>query len=152
MFADFRNQTVLIYGGGDAALCKVRLFLKTEASVNLVATSLNEELRQYLASGQIAWLESTFRPRQLNDVACVVCADSSDINAEVAKAAMARNIPVNVVDEPELSSFIMPAIIDRDPVVVAIGTEGTGPSARSAAYVVGCRRRASIHDCSAAAL
>jgi uroporphyrin-III C-methyltransferase/precorrin-2 dehydrogenase/sirohydrochlorin ferrochelatase len=127
IFADFGSARVLIVGGGAEAANKVRLLLKTEARIEIVAERLNPELDGLVSHGGIAWAGLGFESGQLDGVAAVFSAADEKTNEQVSAAARSRNIPVNVVDRPELSSFIVPAIVDRDPLVVAIGTEGTGP-------------------------
>jgi uroporphyrin-III C-methyltransferase / precorrin-2 dehydrogenase / sirohydrochlorin ferrochelatase len=121
IFLDLKNRSVVIVGGGEEALRKVRLLLKTEAK-----TELHDELGGLVASGRIEWIARVFVPILLDDAALVYSADTS-VNEAVSEAARERGIPVNAVDDAALSSFIVPSIVDRDPVVVAIGTEGTAP-------------------------
>lgn len=126
LFLDLDNRKTVIVGGGEEALRKVRLLLKTKARINVVAATLHDELLAYLKEGRLSWSARSFSAHLLDDAALVYSADD-DLNQEVANAARDRGIPVNAVDDAALSSFITPSIIDRDPVVVAIGTEGTSP-------------------------
>ncbi|WP_119275232.1 siroheme synthase CysG [Taklimakanibacter deserti] len=126
LFLDLDNRKVVIVGGGEEALRKVRLLLKTKARINVVAPALHEELAAYRNDGRIVWLAKSFAAPLLDDAALVYSADD-DLHHDVAVAAGDRGIPVNAVDDAALSTFITPSIVDRDPVVVAIGTEGTSP-------------------------
>jgi len=96
--------------------------------VTVIAPTLHEELRTLSERSQISTLSLEFQAHHLDGVAVAIAAtDSRDVNASVSAAARARRIPVNVVDDPELSTFIFPAIIDRSPVVVAVGSSGHSP-------------------------
>ncbi|NNE24769.1 MAG: hypothetical protein HKN11_19395 [Rhizobiales bacterium] len=122
------GNTVLVYGGSEDAARKVRLLLKTGAAISIVATSLNDELSKLVRDARLTWIAAGFRPEQLSGrPRAVFAACGDDTNALVSRAAQNHNIPVNVVDRADLSTFIIPAIVDRDPLVVAIGTEGAGP-------------------------
>lgn len=123
VFMDLRHKTVVVVGGGEEALRKIRLLLKTEAAIKIIAPELHPELA---AEPRLHWLSRSYRAELLDGASLVYSADK-DLNARVAADAQSRGIPVNAVDEPEISTFIVPSIVDRDPVVVAIGTEGTAP-------------------------
>lgn len=127
IFTDFSQARILVVGGGEEAANKVRLLLKTEARVEIVAEKLNGELDGLVSHGGIAWVSSSFEESLLDGIAAVFVAANEETNHRVSRAARALRVPVNVVDQPALSTFIVPAIVDRDPVVVAIGTEGAGP-------------------------
>src|SRR4029078_10879332 len=126
LFLDLDNRKAVIVGGGEEALRKVRLLLKTKARINIIAPALHDELASYLKEGRVLWLAKSFLPALLDDAALVYSADDS-LHHDVSVAARDRGIPVNAVDDAALSTFITPSIVDRDPVVVAIGTEGTSP-------------------------
>ena len=128
IFLDLASRDVLIVGGGEKALQKLRLFTKTSARVRIIAEAPAEDV-EALAGQSGATLERRrFSAGDVTGAALVLAAsDDGALDAEVAAAARALGIPVNVVDGPAESTFIMPAIVDRDPVVVAIGTEGAAP-------------------------
>ncbi len=123
VFMDLRGKAVVVVGGGEEALRKIRLLLKTEAAIEVIAAELHEELA---ADPRIVWRARTYEPELLRGAALVYSADAG-LNERVAADARSFGIPVNAVDEPEISTFIVPSIVDRDPVVVAIGTEGAAP-------------------------
>jgi uroporphyrin-III C-methyltransferase/precorrin-2 dehydrogenase/sirohydrochlorin ferrochelatase len=128
IFIQLRGEPVVVVGGGQVALRKVALLLKSGARVTVIAPAFHEELRAMTGRGQIGTLSLEFQPHHLDGVALAIAAtDSREVNASVSAAARARRIPVNVVDDPELSTFIFPAIIDRSPVVVAVGSSGHSP-------------------------
>jgi uroporphyrin-III C-methyltransferase / precorrin-2 dehydrogenase / sirohydrochlorin ferrochelatase len=128
VFADLANADVLVVGGGEQAARKVRLLRKTGARITLVAEAVTAELRELGQQGAICILARPFLTRDLDGQRLVFAATGDGLgDSAVSRAAKARGIPVNVVDAPALSTFITPAIVDRDPVVVAIGTEGTAP-------------------------
>jgi len=128
IFVDLDRQPVLIVGGGEQAAQKLRLLAKTTAVIRLVAPELCPELAAAVAEGRANWLATDFHPDQLQGCRLVYAAvDDLAFTARIAFAARARGIPVNAIDRPQLCSFITPAIVDRDPVVVAIGSEGTAP-------------------------
>lgn len=123
IFFDLDGRKVVVVGGGDEALRKVRLLLKTNARIFVIAPLLHDELA---AQARVEWLAKSFAASQLDGAALVYAAEP-EINALVSAEARARGIPVNVIDVAEISTFLTPSIVDRDPVVVAIGTEGTAP-------------------------
>lgn len=123
IFVDLHNRPVAVVGGTEEALRKVRLLLKTGAVINIIAPALHEELA---AEPRVNWIARGYHAGLLEGAALVYSADA-DLNERVAEDARALGIPVNAVDNPDISTFIVPSIVDRDPVVVAIGTEGTAP-------------------------
>ncbi len=128
MFFDLAGQKVLIVGGGEVALRKVSLLERTGASINMVAPQIVPELMQRAAAGQLKLAIREFAADDLDGVRLVIVATSRRaVNRWIATLCEARNVPVNVVDDREASRFIVPAIVDRDPVLVAISTGGTSP-------------------------
>jgi uroporphyrin-III C-methyltransferase/precorrin-2 dehydrogenase/sirohydrochlorin ferrochelatase len=128
LFADLDKAHVLVVGGGEQATQKVRLLLKTSAHITVVAEAVTDELRELEESNAIWIVKRAFLARDLEGQRLVYAATGDrQLDAGVSRAAKARGIPVNVVDAPGLSTFIMPAIVDRAPVTVAIGTEGAAP-------------------------
>jgi uroporphyrin-III C-methyltransferase/precorrin-2 dehydrogenase/sirohydrochlorin ferrochelatase len=128
VFADLANASVLVVGGGEQAAQKVRLLRKTSAHITVVATAVTDELRQLSEQGAVRIVTRAFGPGDLDGQRLAFAAAGDPmLDAAVSRAAQVRNVPINVVDAPALSTFIMPAIVDRDPVTVAIGTEGAAP-------------------------
>src|SRR5688572_24001713 len=128
IFLRLAGEPVLVVGGGEVAARKVDLLLRTSAQVRVIAPELVPGLAERAAAGEIVHLASEFRPEHLDGMRLAIAAtDKHAINAWVARQAERRNIPVNVVDDRELSRFIVPAIVDRSPVVVAVGSSGDAP-------------------------
>jgi uroporphyrin-III C-methyltransferase / precorrin-2 dehydrogenase / sirohydrochlorin ferrochelatase len=128
IFADLENTNVLVVGGGEQAAQKVRLLRKANACITVVAESVTDELRELEDQNAIWIVLRAFLISDLEGQRFVYAATGDLLlDAAVSRAARARGIPVNVVDAPKLSTFIMPAILDRAPVTVAIATEGAAP-------------------------
>jgi uroporphyrin-III C-methyltransferase/precorrin-2 dehydrogenase/sirohydrochlorin ferrochelatase len=128
LFFELRSQPVLVVGGGRVATRKVDLLRRSGARVTVVAPELAEELRKLALSGEIQHLPARFTDAHLEGATLVVAAtNDAEANAAVSAAARASRIPVNVVDAPALSTFIFPAIVDRSPIVVAVGSGGDSP-------------------------
>lgn len=109
IFADVRNRRVLVVGEGEAAQRKIELLRRAGADVHVAGAM-------------------EFRAADVQGCAAVFGATGSlEIDRRVADAARAAGVAVNVVDRPELSSFIMPAVVDRSPIIVAIGSGGRAP-------------------------
>lgn len=123
VFFDLEKAKVVVVGGGEEALRKIRLLLKTGAQIEVVAPVIHEEIA---ASTRVKWLSKVYAARHLDGARLVYSADPA-LNEVVSADAQARGIPVNAVDQAEISTFLVPSIVDRDPVVIAIGTEGTAP-------------------------
>jgi uroporphyrin-III C-methyltransferase/precorrin-2 dehydrogenase/sirohydrochlorin ferrochelatase len=127
-FFDLSAQEVLIVGGGEVALRKLELLLRTGAKVTVVAPRILPEINERAATGEISVQLREFVPADLDGARLVIVATSRRaVNRWIAALSDARRIPVNVVDDREASRFIVPALIDRDPVLVAISTGGTSP-------------------------
>ncbi|MFK7875937.1 MAG: siroheme synthase CysG [Paracoccaceae bacterium] len=128
MFLQMAGRRVVIVGGGEQAAQKARLILKTEALVEIWAPSLDPELEGLNAAGRITHQAGMITPAMFLDTALVFIATGCP-GIDMALHALAKDggATVNVVDQPELCDAITPSIVDRDPVVVAIGTEGTAP-------------------------
>jgi uroporphyrin-III C-methyltransferase/precorrin-2 dehydrogenase/sirohydrochlorin ferrochelatase len=128
IFLKLKQRPCLVVGGGEVALRKVRLLRSAGAEVTVVAPELVPELEQMAQAGQIRHLCGVFEKPQLsNHVLVIAATDSREVNHAVFEAGEAQNVPVNVVDDPEHSSYITPSIIDRSPLVVAVSTGGSAP-------------------------
>ncbi|MCF5880482.1 siroheme synthase CysG [Aeromonas veronii] len=128
IFCRLDNKPVLLVGGGDVAERKARLLLDAGARLTVVAPELDPELAELAANGSIEWLAGEFVPEQLAGKWLVVAAtDRREVNALVYQSANQARIFANVVDDPKRSSFIMPSIIDRSPLMVAISSGGKAP-------------------------
>lgn len=128
IFLRLAGQRVVIVGGGQVALRKLRRVLRSGAQAELVANRLHADVAALVAQGQARHVAEQFQPQQLDGCAFVFAAtDNAALNARVAEAAKQRGIFVNVVDNAQLSSAISPAIVDRTPVTIAVSSGGTAP-------------------------
>ncbi|MFQ2030366.1 siroheme synthase CysG [Aeromonas veronii] len=128
IFCRLDNKPVLLVGGGEVAERKTRLLLDAGAQLTVVAPELDPELAELAANGSIEWLAGEFASEQLAGKWLVVAAtDRREVNALVYQSANRARIFANVVDDPKRSSFIMPSIIDRSPLMVAISSGGKAP-------------------------
>lgn len=128
IFCRLDNKPVLLVGGGEVAERKARLLLDAGAQLTVVAPELDPELAELAANGSLEWLDAEFAPAHLTGKWLVVAAtDRREVNALVYQSANQARIFANVVDDPKRSSFIMPSIIDRSPLMVAISSGGKAP-------------------------
>jgi uroporphyrin-III C-methyltransferase/precorrin-2 dehydrogenase/sirohydrochlorin ferrochelatase len=123
-----RDRDVLVVGGGSVAARKVALLNKAGAKVKLVSPELCGELETLVQTGAIQHIARNFEDNDLQGKALVISAtDDAAVNRRVSELAQTQNIPVNVVDNQPLCSFIVPSIVDRSPVQIAISTGGASP-------------------------
>jgi uroporphyrin-III C-methyltransferase/precorrin-2 dehydrogenase/sirohydrochlorin ferrochelatase len=128
LFLQLRSQPAVVVGGGRVAIRKVDLLRRSGAQVTVVSPDLREELRKLASRGELQHIPTEFTETHLDGATLVVAATNDHaVNTAVSSAARARRIPVNVVDDPALSTFIFPAIVDRSPIVVAVGSGGESP-------------------------
>jgi uroporphyrin-III C-methyltransferase/precorrin-2 dehydrogenase/sirohydrochlorin ferrochelatase len=128
IFLDLKDRPVLVFGGGEPALNKVRLLLKAGARLTVFAGEAATELKSLSAAGTIGLEpEVDAETIDLTGAAAIVSSAGDPVDTIIARRARALSIPVNVVDRTELCTFITPAIIDRGTVLAAIGTEGAAP-------------------------
>ncbi len=129
LFLDLRDKPVLLVGGGGVARRKLELLLRAGAAVEIVAPSLAAETRALIDAHEFTVHE---RPFAAEDVAghylIVAATNDAAVNESIFRAASARQVLVNAVDQPEFSSAIFPALVDRSPVLVAISTGGSSPT------------------------
>lgn len=128
IFIQLQDKPTVVVGGGRVAARKVDLLRKAGARVCIVAPQLNDELQDLNARGEIEHVPAPFEPHHLDGAVLAIAATQlREVNATVSHAARVRRLPVNVVDDPQLSTFIFPAIVDRSPVIVAVGSGGQSP-------------------------
>ena len=128
LFADLRGRRALVVGAGEVGTRKAEALLEAGAAVTVGAPQLDDTLRQWADQGRIGIKQGEFDPTWLDEVWLVVAApDDREVNRRVADAAHSRRLFANVVDDPELSSFQVPSIVDRSPLVVAISSSGVAP-------------------------
>lgn len=127
MFLKMAGRRAVILGGGEQAAQKARLMLKTEAEILVVAPELEAELAGLVARGRIRHLrEATPAAFENAALAFVATGDRAE-DERLSALARAAGVVTNVVDQPDLCDAFTPSIVDRDPLVVAIGTEGAAP-------------------------
>jgi precorrin-2 dehydrogenase/sirohydrochlorin ferrochelatase len=132
-FIDLRSRPVLVVGGGVVAERKVESLLEAGAMVTVVSPEFTPLLLEFADSHRIILLERRFVSSDVDGMLLVISAtDDAEAQTEVASIAASKNILVNTVDKPELCTFIVPAILRRGDVTIAISTSGKSPSLAAA--------------------
>jgi len=128
VFAQLKGRSCLIVGGGSVAERKVAQLLLASAKITVLSKNMTKRLKELHGEGKIKYEVGPFSRANLAENWLVIAAtNDQSLNKEVAKAAEAEKRLCNVVDDPELCSFIMPAIVDRDPITIAVGSNGQSP-------------------------
>jgi uroporphyrin-III C-methyltransferase/precorrin-2 dehydrogenase/sirohydrochlorin ferrochelatase len=128
IFFKISQKQCLVVGGGDIALRKINLLLKAGATIECIAPIFCQALIDRSANEALTLTKKTFSATDIQNQSLLISAtDDKELNAKVSRLAHDANIPVNVVDAPELSSFIMPSIVDRSPLLIAISSGGKAP-------------------------
>lgn len=127
-FLDVRGKRCVVVGGGEVALRKATLLVRAGARLHVVAPDLCAALKTLCEQSGSLVCPIEFQPCCLGGATLVIAAtDSLEVNTRVSEHAQTLGIPVNVVDQPELCTFIVPAIVDRSPILVAISSGGASP-------------------------
>ena len=128
IFLDVKRKPCLVVGGGRTALRKVTSLRRAGARVLVVAPELSRQLAELAGAGAIQHEQRQFEAPDLQGIVLVIAAtDDRSVNRQISRLARERDIPVNVVDQPADCSFIMPSVVDRSPVVVAVSTSTASP-------------------------
>lgn len=129
VFFDLTDRSVLVIGGGRLALEKVNGLLAAGACITVVAPGLNEELSHLRDAGRIEHLARDYRSGDMQSRALVMAAgDDTSANAELHADARAVGVPLNAADDPANCDFILPAVVRKPPLTVAISTGGGSPA------------------------
>lgn len=123
-----QGKRCLVVGGGSVAGRKIAGLKECGAEIILVSPEVTPELAAEVVNGKIQYLKRRFEEGDLKGVHLVICAtDNKELNREIAGCCEARCIPVNVVDNPELSTFFVPSVVRRGPLCIGITTGGNSP-------------------------
>src|SRR6185312_6180150 len=128
IFLRVEDKVVAIVGGGEEALAKARLVGQSSAVLRIVAADASSELLDWIAANGAVHIDASYEPAHLNGAAMAFAASGVEaLDRRVVTDARRKGVPVNAVDRPEMCDFFTPALVNRAPVAVAIGTEGAGP-------------------------
>ena len=127
-FLNIKGRPCLIVGGGEVAARKAGLLLRAGAKLKVVAPEIGGDMADLAKSAVVSVEQRAFVPDDLLGPSLVIAAtDDAALNLQVSDLARNNGLPVNVVDQPDLCTFIMPSIVDRSPVLVAVSTGGASP-------------------------
>ena len=128
IFINLKQRPVLVVGGGDIALRKINLLIKAQARVDCLSPFFCEGMNSLSRDNYVNLINKSFEPADIKDYSVIIAAtDDATVNSSISSIAHDKRIPVNVVDSPALSSFIMPSIVDRSPVIIAVSSAGKAP-------------------------
>ena len=129
IFLDIENRNVVIIGGGEVCARKAETMMSYGAKVTIVSPKFTPEIEQWAGNGQLAIQRKRYETTDIEDAHIVIAStDDTPVNERVAADARALRIPVNVVDVTHLCEFIVPAIIEKDGIQIAISTGGKSPA------------------------
>ncbi|MCY3803275.1 MAG: siroheme synthase CysG [Gammaproteobacteria bacterium] len=145
VFLDIKNKPCLVIGGGQIASRKISLLVRAQAEITVIAPEITPEIHDQAHDGAVTWRQKRFSADDLKDYQLVMAAtDNRKVNAEIAAQCKQRNIWVNAADDVHSCNFILPSIIDRSPVQIAVSTGGASP-------VLARTLRAKLENCTPAA-
>jgi len=128
LFHKLTDKNCLVIGGGAVATRKARLLMSAGANVTIISPTLTDELLSLAIDKKLNHIKRCFEAGDTSSFSLIVCAtNKQQLNANVSAEAHLSNVPVNVVDQPALCSFIFPAIVDRAPITIGISSGGVAP-------------------------
>ena len=128
IFLDAKHINAMIIGGGEVAARKIELLLKSTKNISVMSATVNSSVERLINLHQLTWLKHDYQTGHLANSSIVIAAtDCNTVNKAVAVESSALNILTNVVDQPELCTYITPAIIDRSPMIIAMSSSGKAP-------------------------
>ena len=128
LFFKLEDRKVLIVGGGEVALRKADLLSRAGACITILAPDISHELQALLTDSKHEFIYENYNKTYISGARVIIAAtDDETLNHQIHADATELNIPVNVVDTPHLCDFIFPAIIDRNPIVIGISSNGKAP-------------------------
>ena len=128
-YLDLRERHCLVIGGGAVAERKALALLEAGAVVTIVSPALTSKLHELSDSGKISYLQKQYEENDLSGPFLVIAAtDSAEVNTEVASACRKKHVLVNAATPPEESNFIVPSVVERGDLLIAISTSGTSPA------------------------
>ncbi|NYR10049.1 siroheme synthase CysG [Psychrobacter sp. BI730] len=128
LFFKLEDRKVLIVGGGEVALRKADLLSRAGACITILAPDISHELQALLTDSKHEFIYENYNKTYMSGARVIIAAtDDETLNHQIHADATELNIPVNVVDTPHLCDFIFPAIIDRNPIVIGISSNGKAP-------------------------
>lgn len=129
MMMNLNGRSAVVIGGGEVAARKAEMLVRCGAVVTVVAPKLHELLEPLVSSGKVVHIDGEYEKRQLKGAALVIAStDDTRVNRAVYDDATETGLPVNVVDVPELCSFIVPAVVERGDLILAVSTSGKSPA------------------------
>jgi precorrin-2 dehydrogenase/sirohydrochlorin ferrochelatase len=129
LFLDIKHKKCAVIGGGTVALRKVNMLLDYGADVTVISPELCDELQLMVSKNKIRFVHREYQATDLNDAVLAIAAtDDNEINSRVSRDAGNRHIPVNIVDAPQLSDFIVPSYLQRGDITIAVSTGGRSPA------------------------
>ena len=129
VYLDIENRNCLVVGGGSVGTRKVLTLLACGANVTVVSTAVTEKLKELSNNGLIRLKERSFQPTDLDDRFLVIGAtDRQELNFNIHAEAERRGLLCNIADRPEVCNFILPSIVNRGDLIIAISTSGKSPA------------------------
>lgn len=129
VFLDLAGKPCLVVGGGAVAWRKAKALVECGARVTVVSPRVVRPLSRAAVEGRVRWVRRRFQPRDLRDALVVVAATNEQpVNQQVSRAAARLRRLVNVVDQPALCTFIVPSVMRRGALTIAISTAGISPA------------------------
>jgi len=128
IFLNIQGESCIVVGGGDVATRKISLLLRAGGKVTVISPEVSDTVAALIDGDKVTHINRNWRDLDLKGCKLVIAATSdAAVNRSIVDAANICGTPVNVVDQPQLCSFIMPSIIDRSPVIAAVSTGGASP-------------------------
>jgi precorrin-2 dehydrogenase/sirohydrochlorin ferrochelatase len=129
IMVDLTGREVLVVGGGSVAGRKIETLLEYDAVVNVVSRELSPQIKDYVESGKVRYLGEEFSLVYLKEKFLVMAAtDDTKLNRRISSLAEEKGMLINVVDQPAECNFIVPSIIKRGDLIVAVSTSGKSPA------------------------
>ena len=126
---ELEGKTALVVGGGRVAQRKVETLLKFGASIQIVSRKLTNTLKELVESKEIHHIGVEFRDEHLGGAFLVIAAtDDERLNRKISESAQKRHLLINAVDQPSDCNFIVPSIVNRGDLLIAISTSGKSPA------------------------
>ena len=128
VFLDAKKVSAMVIGGGEVATRKIELLLKSTTNITVMSKSVCASVERLINQHQLTWLKHNYQAGHFDNINLVIAAtDDMTVNKAIYNEATPLNILTNVVDQPELCTYITPAIIDRSPMIIALSSSGSSP-------------------------